>query len=967
MIMLKTILTAALLALAPAAGLAQDGYFGKNKVNYRNFEWRQLETENFTVYYYQGGDSLARIAARLAENAGGRLSKMLDHRLTGRVPLVIYTSHNDFAQTNITTELIEESVGGFTTVFKNRVVVPFTGSYADLDHVITHELVHAFMFDLFFGKSLESILSRQSLSAVPLWFAEGLAEYCSRGWDPESEMIIKDLAVNQRLIPIDQLDNYGGSYLVYKEGQAVLRYIAERYGQRKIPEMMHMLRTTRSMERTCRALLGQGLEKLSEEWMRSVQRQYWPALAQRQELPEFAKQLTEHQKSESYFNLNPVLSPQGDKIAYISDQGGYAGIYIISSIDGHRISHLVKGEKTSSYEAMHLAWFRGGLSWSPDGRWLAFAAKSSTGDRLYIVDTDRGRMVKEHRLDLDGIYFPDWSPVDNRIVICGLKDGKADLYLTDAFDGGLARLTHDFYDDRHPCWSPDGQEILFSSDRPAPSDSGGQGRLVFGRYRLFTLPAKISANPSAVSDESDSEGGSSPVCLTPDEWQASDPTWSRSGICFVSTFNGVPNLFYLAAPESIPTLLTNALTGCLQPNWSRDGSRLTFIGYHQTGWNVSLVRHPLDSRPKVIMAEEASGDTSWHRPKKIVIAPDDSSAGAGRKAATRFSIDWARGTVGYSTLVGVAGQAEIVVTDMMGSHLFYWKSDLVVNLENSDYQLTYFYLPRRLDYGISYYQGHNYYLASNDDIIIEKVNGIQGIVSYPFNKYQRADLVGSWNHYRQSYYYYSRPDASLDVIIPTLMLVHDDALWGHTGPMVGRRWLAAAEASRKAWGSDLDFSTGFLDLRNYWRLSRRYSLAARLMGGASVGPDPQRFYLGGSQTLRGYEYESMYGTRMALANLEMRIPFIDRLELAFPPIRIYGIRGAFFYDMGAAWSDDRKFQGASRPETALLRLEDLKASLGAGVRVNLYPFMIKLDLAWPTDLARIRPRPAFSFSLGSEY
>lgn len=940
---------------------AQDGYFGKNKVNYRNFEWRQLETDNFTVYYYQGGDSLALIASRLAEESGARLSRMLDHRLSGRVPLVVYSSHNDFAQTNITTELIEESVGGFTTIFKNRVVVPFTGSYADLEHVITHELVHAYMFDLFFGKSLESVLSRQSLSAVPLWFAEGLAEFCSRGWDPEAEMIIKDLAINQRLIPIDQLDNYGGSYLVYKEGQAALRYIAERYGTRKIPEMLHMMRSTRSMDRTCRTLFGLSLEKLSEDWVRSIQRQYWPALAEHRELPEFAKQLTQHQKNESYYNLSPALSPQGDKIAYISDQGGYAGIYLISSVDGHRISHLVKGERTSMFEAMHLAWFRGGLSWSPDGRWLTFAAKSATGDRLYIVDTDRGRVIKEHRLDLDGIYFPSWSPTDNRIALCGVKDGKADLYLTEAFEGGLQRLSNDFYEDRHPCWSPDGKQILFSSDRPTLDEAVEPGRLSFGRYRLFVIDASF---------DSDGVGGQTlqpPTCITPGEWSASEPSWSNSGICYVSNYNGVPNIFFIGSGDSLPSLMTNALTGCLQPHWSRDGIRLAFIGYHQTGWNVSLLRNPLDSRPSVRPAEQVSGDTSWYRPKQFSVVLKDSATMLGRKASPRFSVDWARGSVGYSTLIGLAGQAEIVVTDMLGNHLFYWQSDMVVNLENSDYQLTYFYLPRRLDYGLSYYQDHNYYLASNDDIIIERVNGVQGIVSYPFNKYQRADLVGSWNHYRQSYYYYSRPDASLDVIVPTLMLVHDDALWGHTGPVVGRRWLLAGEASRKMWGSDLDFSSGFLDLRNYWRLSQRVSLASRLMGGVSVGPDPQRFYLGGSQTLRGYGYESMYGTRMALGNLELRIPFIDRLEMAVPPLRLYGIRGTLFYDMGAAWSDDRQFQGASRPDDALVRLEDLRASLGTGVRIGLYPLVIKLDFAWPTDLARISRSPVVSFALGSEY
>ncbi len=949
-------LTATLLLLLTCGHLwAQDGYFGKNKVNYRRFQWRQMESEHFTLYYYQGGDSLAEIAVRLAEQAEAKLSRMLNHRLNNRIPLVIYNSHNDFVQTNITTELLEESVGGFTTVFKNRVVVPFTGSYADLEHVITHELVHAFMFDLFFGKSFESVLSRQALASVPLWFAEGLAEYCSRGWDPEAEMILKDLTINQRLIPITQLDDYGGSYLVYKEGQAILRYIGQRYGSRKISEMLHTLRSTRSIDRTCRQLLGLSLEKFSEEWMRYVQRQYWPDIVRRQELPEFAKVFTQHQKDESYFNLSPALSPAGDRIAYISDRGGYAGIYIISAVDGHLISHLVKGERTTHFEAMHLAWFRGGLSWSPDGRWLTFAAKATTGDRLYIVDTENGRIAKEHRFDLDGIYFPAWSPRDNRIVFCGLKDGRADLYITDAFQGGLARLTADLYDDRHPGWSPDGEYIVFASDRPLSPDSLSPDRFLFGRYRLFLLSAQ--ARP---------EGR--PSCLTPGEWQAGHPTWSSQGIIYTSTWQGVPNLFYLSGTEdTVPRLLTNVVTGCLQPHWSGDGRKLSFVGYHRTGWNISLVRDALESPAKVELSAEKGDDTLWQRPREIAVRLDDSLSLEKSPARVRFSVDWAQGRVGYSTLMGLAGQAEIVVSDMMGNHMFIWQSDLVVNLENSDYQLTYFYLPRRLDYGLSYYQTHNYYLSANDDIIIERVNGVQGIVSYPFNKYQRLDLVGSWNHYRQSYYYYSRPDASLDVIVPTAILVHDNALWSYTGPIAGRRWLAAAEASRKAWGSDLDFSTGFLDLRNYWRLSRRTGLATRLMGGASAGHDPQRFYLGGSQTLRGYSYESLYGTRMALANLELRLPFIDRLEMAIPPLRLYGIRSALFYDMGAAWSDDREFQGATSSSGAWLRLVDLRASLGTGVRLSLYPLVIKLDLAWTTDLSRIDRRPVLSFALGSEY
>jgi len=944
---------AVLFTFAPVRLLSQDGYFGKNKVNYKNFRWQKIVTQNFDIYFYQGQNTLAAIAARIAEDQGQKLSRDFSHKLNGRIPVLVYSSQNDFEQTNITQELLEESVGGFTTQFKNRVVVPYTGSYSDFQHVLAHEMVHAYMFDLFFGGGMESVLSGQNFNQVSLWFIEGLAEYESRGWDPESEMIIKDLAVNQRLIPINELDNYGGSYLVYKEGQAVIRYIAGHYGQAKVGELLHLVRANRNVEKACQMVLGQGVEKLSEDWVKSVKKEYWPYLASKKEASDIGKQLTEHDKNESYFNLSPALSPRGDKIAYISDQGGYSGIYVISSIDGRMISHLVKGEKNSLFEAMHLAWFRGGLSWSPEGNRLVFAAKSTTGDRLYIVNANNGKLIKRYKFDLDGIYYPAWSPADERIVFCGLKNGHSDLYLLNNLDGSIKQITNDVYDDREPAWAPDGSALVFTSDRPDPADSAAADSLQFGRYRLFTMDP----------------GGESVACYTPEERYAVSPSWGKPGIIYNSYQMGVANISFRANPDSASVPLTDVLTGCLQPRWSAEGDKIVFVGYHQTGWNIYTIKNPLDKKPDHLTAVPSSSDSSagqWRYPKTFSLAAVDTVVEP-IPARSKFSMDLATGTVGYNTLSGLGGQAQILVTDILGSHLFYWQSDLMVNFEYSDYQLTYYYLPRRFDYGISYYQYHNYYLAPNDDIVIEKVNGVQGIVSYPLNRYQRFDLLASWNHYQQAYYYYSYPEASMDVLVPGLSFVHDNTLWGAIGPISGQRAMLVAESSQKAWGSDLNFNTGYADIRNYWRISRRYQIAFRLMGGASLGPDAQRFYLGGPNSLHGYDYDRFYGTKIALANLEMRFPLIDRLEMAFPPLSFYGIRGAFFFDIGAAWDNTGDFNPLEHNNRALIKLDDLKAAIGAGGRINLYPFLIRVDVGWPTDLSVIEKNPVVSFTLGSEF
>jgi len=134
-----------------------------------------------------------------------------------------------------------------------------------------------------------------------------------------------------------------------------------------------------------------------------------------------------------------------------------------------------------------------------------------------------------------------------------------------------------------------------------------------------------------------------------------------------------------------------------------------------------------------------------------------------------------------------------------------------------------------------------------------------------------------------------------------------------------------------------------------------------------MGSDAQYFELGGPYTLRAYDYNELDGTRMALMNLELRVPFVDRIQMAIPPISFYGIRGAMFFDIGAAWSDSRQFQLFQRDPNALLKMKDLNGSLGTGIRMIISPFMMKLDFSWKTDLSSISDKARISFVLGSEY
>lgn len=203
------------LVLAPSPAAAQGGYFGGNKVQYREFDFQVLATEHFDIYFYPEEKEAATLASRMAERWYTRLSVLLNHQLRGRQPLILYASGPHFRQTNAIEGELGEGTGGVTEAYKRRIVLPFAGPLAATDHVLGHELVHAFQYDI--TNTNASSGARGALS-MPLWFIEGMAEYLSIGpIDAHTTMWMRDAAQREKLPDIDDLDN--PRYFPYRYGK----------------------------------------------------------------------------------------------------------------------------------------------------------------------------------------------------------------------------------------------------------------------------------------------------------------------------------------------------------------------------------------------------------------------------------------------------------------------------------------------------------------------------------------------------------------------------------------------------------------------------------------------------------------------------------------------------------------------------------------------------------------------------
>ncbi|MEW5923752.1 MAG: hypothetical protein AB1746_07180 [Candidatus Zixiibacteriota bacterium] len=584
----KTLFWLLLIIMAAGLSFGQEKYFGKNKVQFKQFEWQYIQTRHFDIYFADQMYETAKFASSVLESAYVVVTEQLNYRINRRVPVFIYNSPNDFQQTNIISSLLPEGVGGFTEAFKNRIAIPFNGSTEDFRHVLHHELTHAVIYDMLYGNMFASLLSRQRLFDLPLWFAEGYAEYSSRyGWDYYADMVVRDATINNYLMP----PMYLGGYLAYKQGQAMINYIVDNYGEQKIGEFLSRGKVLLTSNKAMKASAGIETKDFFDNFSKEMKRRYWPEIAKRKEAKELAKPLTDHTKDGSNYNGNPIFSPKGDRLAIFSDRKDYTEVYLISAIDGQTIDRLVKAERSGDLESLH--YYYSGIAFSPDGTKIAFVAKTDGRDAIYFLTVDDKNIYKRKYFDFNSILDPVWSPDGQKIAFSGLDGRKRDIIIYDIEKDETYSLKNDDFDDVEPSWYPDSKNIVFSSNRPHPDndfilanpdDTPGDSLDWWTVYSKFDY-----ANYSLFKGDIET-GTINPIHCGPGQNRSPQVSPTGDRIVFVSNRNGIDNLYITNLDSATTYAITDILTGADHPSWSPEGDKIAFMSFNNAGFDVYLLK-----------------------------------------------------------------------------------------------------------------------------------------------------------------------------------------------------------------------------------------------------------------------------------------------------------------------------------------------------------------------------------------
>ena len=988
--------TLVFMLVAGAAGAQQAQfrpYYGKNKVQYDHHAWHVYRSPHFEVYYYPEFEQHLGRVVSYAESAYERVSNELKHEISFPIPLILYKTFTEFAQTNLFPIEIPEGVLAFAEPVRDRMVLPIDEPPDKLQELIIHELTHIFEFDI-----IPRSLVRRS---VPLWIDEGLADYMTGKWDSLDLMTIRDAAVTDNIPTFEEL-NLGFSRIPYNFGHAIFEFMEERFGKEGVRRFLFSLR---------RAVVGGVGSDVYEQAFRmdadEFDRQFRKWVKERfkpyrdKEVPsdysrDYAPNQRRQRKWVAAFTAAP--SPSRELVAVLSfnRRDGEFDVVLISGKDGSLIRNLTPGY-AGDFEYIPLggqdSFLGAALAWTPDGEHVAFFGRYQKRRALVLVNVLTVKVDRRYVMEYDQAAFPNFGPEGKYVYFSALKDGVGDIFRMDLETEEVANVTQNEFRDKFPLVDPEGEWLYYS-------------RRISGYDKLYRL--KLD-NPEEKEQ------------LTFGPYDDSAPAFSTDGNLLFHVSNeddSIYNLRSLDLETGDILQYTDALGGNFAPAVVLDDKgteQLLFTSYYKG--NYGLYRLSLDEPVKEITADQiirTEGPVIDFVPPVLhQVIPEN------KRKKARFEKLFVAGappiSVGVTSDGSFFGGTGILFTDVLGDQNFSFFALSV--REFRSFSGNYTNLGHRLQYSISGFDRTSFFFTNPfiigqprnlfsraGEIATLKQTGATIAAIYPLNRFRRFEFYTGYINQRSQFQNpFLDPDINTDGIgfdpgafaafqesierrfpsgdiLPIgVTYVSETTRFRNFGPLSGSTMLVGFNIS--PGGPFLSRYTLQADLRKYLQLTGGSLAALRVQGFSSRGDNPDFFWFGGDNTMRGYPFQGFVGNRGFFTNAELRFPLIDA---AITPIGFFGpLRGTLFLNWGGAAFEDQPFQvfasnlRISRVDGRVVEgwgLKDTVASWGFSLGLNAFGLPIHFDWVRVTDFANtitnnlsLRDETQFKFWIGFDY
>jgi Tol biopolymer transport system component len=953
-------------------GQAKAQYFGQNKVRYKNLKFKVYRTPHFEIYYYLQNDSMIKRFAQESEVWYTLHQQVFRDTFKKPNPIILYANHPDFQQTTAIDGEINVGTGGITESLKNRIVMPVMETNQTTRHVIGHEMVHAFQYNILLDKDSSSLYN---INNLPGWMVEGMAEYLSLGKkDTYTAMWMRDAYLSHDIPTIKALTQTN-KYFPYRYGEAFWSFIGSTYGDTVIVPLFK--NTARyGLEHGIKRTFGYSDKTLSTLWKNAIELTYKPFLKDTLQVP--VGHVLINDKNSGNMNLAPAISPDGKYLAFLSEKNLFTiDLYLANAKTGQILRKLTS--KISNTHIDEFNFIESAGAWSPDGKQFAFSVFNKGRNRMLVINIPNGDIVQDVSMGkVEQFSNLSWSPDGRNIVFQGLCQGQGDLYLYNFDTKNITQLTNDKYSDYQPSFSRDGKRIVFASDRTTYDHSSGQD-ITFNLAQLNLATGKIT-------DIKIFNGANN-----------LNPQYSSDGktIYFLSNQDGFRNMYRYTLSNGHVEKMTDLFTGIsgiteYSPALSISNNGDVIYSYYRAQKYSLYAAKEHDFTPALVDTAYVNTDAGLLPPGKAAGTdpininldnyltypkiPTDSIHSVPYRPM--FKLDYLASSgvgVGVSSFgTGLATGIQGVFSDILGRNQIYGGLAVNGNIYDFGGQLIYLKQTGRWNFGFglshipyefatynaintTYTNGSTSVPAVNERYDLIRIFEDQASIftSYPFSKKTRIEFGGGAAEYyyrvdqystlydaKGNYLSYNHTHIANSAfnadtlnkgtqLVPFTLyqintsLIGDNSFFGVAAPLSGYRYRIEAEYNVGTY----KFFDPTIDLRGYLRAAP-VTFAARLYGYGRFGNasglyplyvgypflirgyEAQTFYNSNSKPSNGFTIDQLSGSRIAVASFEVRLPFTGPEKLAQIKSKFLLSDLNLFFDAGLAWNqgDQIKFQ-----------------------------------------------------------
>jgi len=875
--------------------------------------WDVISTDHFTVVHPRGLLEKAREAAFYLEQGYSRISADLDTEIKREIPVILYRSRNTFEQNNIYGGAVPESLGGFAETYRNRIVMPICPSAKKFKYILQHELTHIFEYEALFPRRIPSFYIIR-FPFYPQWFMEGLSEYESDFDYAYRRMTVRDMALDDKLMPMYKL--FGFSHLnphetvpAYKQSGEFIHYLSllDPQGPRILLKTFkdHMPWKISSVMRKA---FSSDYRKLDKEFRAYLKKQAEKETQNRKEPPAGYRLLDSEGRYYYTFETDAVWSPDGKRIAFLSDMRDKTTLYIADN-RGRKTETILPFRLNFTIESVHRG--KGGsTAWTPDGHALCFIGEWANRDYIYRYDLHN---KKFRRIDPECEGIRDLNAVDeNRLIYSGIRNGRSDLYICDILTKKVTRITNDEYDDSCPRWNDKLKVVVYSSER------NGQNDLILINMKA-DKPGETQNN------------------ITNSPANEINPCWNKAGdrVFFVSDSQGFYDMYMMEVYENRIYRQTYYKGGVFQPVLSPEENEILFSYYRHGAYTLYKIPVRVDKGDKADLSPVKEVKENLGRFKNGTAGPD---------MAKSYSTDF-----GWDSLLplGVFNWGQ--VGDTFDNHEI--SGSLYPGFTGNETfvegNLVYWNKISRFDIGIGVEKEY-----WNDYDTDEQEEDLRIFLQarYPFDAY-RSITGGVISGQRQEYEDSEETEDKSRFGV-FARATHDNRLYRGLSFVRGQMLSLGGELY-PGDESDLEeerYGYIFGSFEQAFTFGQDHTLYINASGDLTKGRDRPELDL--ASVVRGYERDEYEGYGRIGGTLEYRFPIYrdGNYSVLGHYLLLKDIRGFAFIDIGAVSVKDTDDFIADITAFDI----DTRKSAGAGVRIDFYgmqkaPFALRVGFAHILD------------------